>query len=99
MLHSVTRQLLILFLLPGLLLPVAAFAQAEEGVTASLEDPQQRDTISTLQSLLKLQSELKRNIRDTGRSSWPPPRRRAKRKIFRRSSTNSRPTCRPLHAT
>jgi hypothetical protein len=65
MLHSVTRQLLILFLLPGLLLPATAFAQ-EEGVAAALEDPQQRDTISTLQSLLKLQSELKRNIRDMG---------------------------------
>jgi hypothetical protein len=64
MLHSVTRQLLILFLLPGMLLPVVAFAQEEEGVTASQEDPQQRDTISTLQSLLKLQSDLKRNIRD-----------------------------------
>jgi hypothetical protein len=64
--HPVTRYPLILLILLGMLLPAIAPAQ-EEGAAASADDTQQDDTINTLQSLIKLQSELKRDIQDQGR--------------------------------
>jgi hypothetical protein len=61
--HPIIRQPLILFLLFALLLPAYAMAQ-EEGAAAPVDHAQLQDTISTLQSLLQLQSELKRDIQN-----------------------------------
>ena len=65
MMTPVTRHPLILIILLGLLLPAHILAQ-EEGVAASAEDMQLRETISTLHSLIKLQAELKRDINELG---------------------------------
>jgi len=61
--HSVTRYPLMLFILLGWLLSATATAQ-EQGVAEPASDLHLQDTIGTLQSLLKLQSELKSDIRD-----------------------------------
>jgi len=65
MMTPVTRHPLILIILLGLLLPAHILAQ-EEGVAASAEGMQLRETISTLHSLIKLQAELKRDINELG---------------------------------
>ena len=65
MLHTVTRYPLILFILLGMLLPANSPAQ-EEGAATSAKDLQLQQTINTLQSLIKLQAELKRDIHDLG---------------------------------
>ena len=63
--HPVTRYLFILFILPGMLLP--AYAPAQDNVVAkSPDDAQLQDTIKTLQSLIKLQTDLKRDIQERG---------------------------------
>jgi hypothetical protein len=61
--HPLTRYPLILFISLVMLLPAHAGAQEEE-VPAAAEDTQLQDTIDTLQSLLILQSELKRDIHE-----------------------------------
>ncbi len=61
MLSLATRYPLILFILLGLLLPVYAPAQ-EEGVAIPAEDIKLQETIHTLQSLIKLQADLKRDV-------------------------------------
>jgi small-conductance mechanosensitive channel len=66
MLHTVSRYPLILFMLfilLGWLLP-ATVPALEQGEAAPASTPHRQETISTLRSLLKLQSELKRNIQD-----------------------------------
>jgi len=64
MLHSVIRSPLVALLLLGLLSAVA-FAE-EQGTDVPTDDLQLQETISTLQSLLKLKSDLKEDIRETG---------------------------------
>ncbi len=64
--HRLTRQLLLLLILLGLLLPAYAPAQ-DEGAVAPSDQAQLQDTISTLQSLLQLQAELKRDIQEYNR--------------------------------
>ena len=63
MLHTVSRYPLMLFILLGWLLPatVPALEQDEAAPASTLH---QQETISTLRSLLKLQTELKRDIQD-----------------------------------
>ncbi len=61
MLSPATRYPLILFILLGLLLPVYAPAQ-EEGVAIPADDIKLQETIHTLQSLIKLQADLKRDV-------------------------------------
>ena len=61
----VTCRLLAVFILLGLLLPAVAPAE-EEGVAAPAEDQQLQETINTLHSLIKLQADLKRDIRALG---------------------------------
>jgi hypothetical protein len=62
MLNSVIRTALVAFLLPGLLSAVV-FAEEPDADTTT-DDLQQEETISTLQSLLELKSELREDIRD-----------------------------------
>jgi small-conductance mechanosensitive channel len=63
--HPVTRYPLILFILLGMLLSAYAPAQ-DTGVETTADEKQLQDTISTLQSLFKLRSDLKRDIQDLG---------------------------------
>lgn len=65
--YQLNRYLLILLIIPGVMaLPEFAFAQAEIE-QAVVEDSQLQGTISTLHSLIKLQSDLKNDIKDLGR--------------------------------
>ncbi|MCG6899731.1 MAG: hypothetical protein LJE75_06970 [Gammaproteobacteria bacterium] len=61
--HSVSRCLGILLILLGALLPATVPAQ-EEGVAAPANDKQLQNTLKTLQSLIKLQSDLKQDIKE-----------------------------------
>ncbi len=63
MLHTISRYPLMLFILLGWLLP-ATVAALEQGVATPASTLHQQETISTLQSLLKLQSELKSGIQE-----------------------------------
>ena len=65
MLYTITRYPLFLIIVLGTLLPANSPAQ-EEGDTASANDMQLQQTINTLQSLIKLQAELKRDIHNLG---------------------------------
>jgi hypothetical protein len=69
MLHSLARHLTLLFILAGMLLPAAVPAQNEDvaaavdtAVPTTFDDPQLQDTIKTLHSLIKLQTDLKQDI-------------------------------------
>jgi hypothetical protein len=64
--HRLAVQPLLLLLILILLLPVPVPAQ-EEAAVASVDRSQLQDTIDTLQSLLQLQTELKRDIQDLNR--------------------------------
>ncbi len=64
--HRLAVQPLVLLLILVLLLPAPVPAQ-EEAAVASVDRAQLQDTIETLQSLLQLQTELKRDIQDLNR--------------------------------
>ncbi|MDH3994344.1 MAG: mechanosensitive ion channel [Gammaproteobacteria bacterium] len=64
MMHSLTRNPLMLFIILAMLLP--AVAPAQEDVAVSADDLQLQDTINTLHSLIKLQTELKNDIHALG---------------------------------
>ena len=65
--YTLNRYSLILLITLGVMtVPVCAFAQAEIEPAAA-EDTQLQGTISTLHSLIKLQSDLKNDLKDLGR--------------------------------